>query len=144
VRVCVCVCVCTHIDANTGIPARGALQGHACASGKTTRHYQISAGTCHIIIHTCHIIIPILKVPLICITKSVQAPYILCHIIIHTMSHHHTYYVTSSYILCHIIIHTMSHHHQISAGTHSQSPLYMPFCSKFTRTLTFENMRCRT
>ena len=28
----------------------------------------------------------------------------LCHIIIHTMSHHHTYYVTSSYILCHIII----------------------------------------
>ena len=24
---------------------------------------------------------------------------ILCHIIIHTMSHHHTYYVTSSYIL---------------------------------------------
>merc|ERR1712100_691267 len=60
----------------------------------------------------------------------------LCHIIIHTMSHHHTYYVTSSYILCaqtktdkrekpkydlryvtssyilcHIIIHTMSHHH---------------------------------
>ena len=25
----------------------------------------------------------------------------------HTMSHHHTYYVTSSYILCHIIIHTM-------------------------------------
>ena len=22
----------------------------------------------------------------------------------HTMSHHHTYYVTSSYILCHIII----------------------------------------
>ena len=56
----------------------------------------------------------------------------LCHIIIHTMSHHHSYYVTSyircrsdgrntavltyvhyvtsSYILCHIIIHTMSHH----------------------------------
>ena len=42
---------------------------------------------------------------------------------VHTMSHHHTYYVTSSYILCHIIIHiihlsgiaywvhTMSHHH---------------------------------
>jgi hypothetical protein len=26
-------------------------------------------------------------------------------------AHHHTYYVTSSYILCHIIIHTMSHHH---------------------------------
>ena len=40
------------------------------------------------------------------------------HIIIHTMSHHHAYYVTSSYIwdqlYCqqtgHIIIHTMSHH----------------------------------
>ena len=28
---------------------------------------------------------------------------------IRTMSHHHTYYVTSSYILCHIIIPTMSH-----------------------------------
>ena len=26
-----------------------------------------------------------------------------CHIIIHTMSHHHSYYVTSSFILCHII-----------------------------------------
>jgi len=26
------------------------------------------------------------------------------------MSHHHTYYVTSSYILCHIIIHTMCYH----------------------------------
>ena len=25
---------------------------------------------------------------------------------VHTISHHHTYYVTSSYILCHIIIHT--------------------------------------
>ena len=34
--------------------------------------------------------------------------YRVCHIIIHTMSHHHTYYVTSSYILCHIIIHTIS------------------------------------
>jgi hypothetical protein len=63
----------------------------------------------------------------------VTSSYILCHIIIHTMSHHHTiiqpgircggthqaaimshhhtYYVTSSYILCHIIMHTMSHHH---------------------------------
>ena len=29
----------------------------------------------------------------------VTSSYILCHIIIHTMSHHHTYYVTSSYIL---------------------------------------------
>jgi hypothetical protein len=27
----------------------------------------------------------------------------LCHIIIHAMSHHHTCYVTSSYMLCHII-----------------------------------------
>ena len=28
-----------------------------------------------------------------------------CHIIIQTMSHHHTYYVTSSYLLCiHILI----------------------------------------
>jgi len=33
-----------------------------------------------------------------------RVSYILCHIIIHTMSHHHTYYVTSSYILCHIIL----------------------------------------
>ena len=29
----------------------------------------------------------------------VASSYILCHIIIHTMSHHHTYYVTSSYLL---------------------------------------------
>jgi hypothetical protein len=47
-----------------------------------------------------------------CITVLLQAKgqralTILCHIIIHTMSHHHTYYVTSSYILCHIIIHTI-------------------------------------
>jgi hypothetical protein len=42
--------------------------------------------------------------------KRAQASYMLCHIIIHTMSHHHT----SSYILCHIIIHTMSHHHQVA------------------------------
>ena len=42
-------------------------------------------------------------------TYYVTSSYTLCHIIIHTMSHHHTYYVTSSYILCHII-HTMSHH----------------------------------
>ena len=45
-----------------------------------------------------------------------------CHVIMHTMSHHRTYCVTSSYIqrytnnahelklLCHIIMHTMSHH----------------------------------
>ena len=44
-------------------------------------------------------------------TNYVTSSYILCHIIIHAMSHHHTYCVTSSYILCHIIIHTMSHHH---------------------------------
>ena len=30
---------------------------------------------------------------------------------------HHTYYVTSSYILCHIIIHTMSHHQQATRFT---------------------------
>ena len=35
--------------------------------------------------------------------------YIFCHIIMHTMSHHHTYYVTSSYMLCHISY--LSHHH---------------------------------
>jgi hypothetical protein len=46
-------------------------------------------------------------------TYYVTSSYILCHIIMHTMPHHHTYYVTSSYILCRIIIHTMSHHHTI-------------------------------
>ena len=45
------------------------------------------------------------------LTYYVTSSYILCRIIIHTMSHHHTYYVASPYILCHIIIHTMSHHH---------------------------------
>ena len=37
-------------------------------------------------------------------TCHVTSSYMLCHIIIHTMSHHHTCHVTSSYILCHIII----------------------------------------
>ena len=42
----------------------------------------------------------------------------------HTMSHHHTYYVTSSYILCHIIIHTMSHYHTSLSTSfgHRQNP----------------------
>jgi len=49
-------------------------------------------------------------------TYYVTSSYIQCHIIIHTMSHHHTNQVgqssdAASYILCHIIIHTMSHHH---------------------------------
>ena len=35
---------------------------------------------------------------------QVTSSYMLCHIIIHAMSHHHTCYVTSSYMLCHIII----------------------------------------
>jgi len=59
-------------------------------------------------------------------SPPVTSSYILCHIIIHTMSHHIWAWrlrvrrarwwrvcsppVTSSYILCHIIIHTMSHH----------------------------------
>ena len=53
---------------------------------------------------------------------NATSSYILCHIIIHTMSHHHTYYVTSSGLITargkrcerHIIIHTMSHHHTYS------------------------------
>jgi len=38
------------------------------------------------------------------------------------ISHHHTYYVTSSYILCHIIIHTMSHHHTYYTGARRRQP----------------------
>jgi hypothetical protein len=34
----------------------------------------------------------------VCSSVYVTSSYILCHIIIHTMSHHHTYYVTSSYM----------------------------------------------
>ena len=153
-RVCVCVCVCTHIDANTGIPARGALPGHACASG--TCHIIIH--TCHIIIHTCHIIIQaypheehcrdmlVLAARLHDITKAVQAHVTSSYTHV-TSSYpfsksplyaspnqcrHHTYYVTSSYILCHIIIHTMSHHHTYYVTSSpnqcrhpfSKSPLY--------------------
>ena len=47
------------------------------------------------------------------------------------MSHHHTYYVTSSYILCHIIIHTMSHHHTCNI-TSSNTPHPSP-CAQQTR-----------
>jgi len=60
-------------------------------------------------------------------TFYVTSSYILCHIIIHTdehtgtpLSQGQTYYVTSSYILCHIIIHTMSHHH---THRHTGTPL---------------------
>ena len=52
-----------------------------------------------------------------CVCACVQSAKIS---VIHTMSHHHTYYVTSSYILCHIIIHTMSHHHTYYVTTRPQ------------------------
>ena len=38
-----------------------------------------------------------------CISDIIMV-YILCHIIIHTVSHHHTCHVTSSYILCRMIM----------------------------------------
>jgi hypothetical protein len=62
-------------------------------------------------------------------TCYVTSSYMLCHIIIHAMSHHHTYLLQKCnidvidtyllqkcntdviYMLCHIIIHAMSHHH---------------------------------
>ena len=45
-------------------------------------------------------------------TYHVTSSYILCHIIIiHTMSHHHTYVFRLMFGLCHIIIHPMSQHH---------------------------------
>ena len=47
-------------------------------------------------------------------TFYITSSYILCHIIIHPMSHHHTSYVTSSYILCHIIHRALSSIAQIS------------------------------
>ena len=55
-----------------------------------------------------------------------------CHMIIHTMSHHHTMYIHIHLypyqpsivareipdVVCHIIIHTMSHHHTIYIHIH--------------------------
>ena len=37
------------------------------------------------------------------------------------MSHHHTYYVTSSYILCHIIIHTIEIHSRARTYAHTHT-----------------------
>ena len=51
----------------------------------------------------------------------------------HTMSHHHTYYVyyvTSSYILCHIIIHTMSHHTYPNTASRHLFLIFISFCFK--------------
>ena len=80
-----------------------------------------------------------------CIPNCMYTYSILCHIIIHNMSHHHTYYVTSSYILCHIIryeqewthayilchiiIHTISHHHRYEQEwTHAYIHAYIDVC----------------
>jgi len=45
---------------------------------------------------------------------------------IHTMSHHHTYYVTSSYILCHIIIHSDVWRLRIAWGWNQGGGLVQP------------------
>ena len=76
------------------------------------------------------------------------------------------YTTLPSYILCHIIIHTMSHHHSKTTGLNCltphytpkqgscaarrpscrskalilKSPLYVPLCSKCGRALTFQNV----
>jgi len=71
---------------------------------------------CHIIIH----IMPNASTSTVQIARNFEMSFLSARMrmisrypvhMCHTMSHHHTYYVTSSYILCHIIIHTMSHHH---------------------------------
>ena len=52
------------------------------------------------------------------------------------VAHHHTYYITSSYILCHIIIHTMSHHHRVywrlSGAACGFRKLFLPQCCYIT------------
>ena len=65
----VCICMCAYT----------AVYTHVCVHVCVRIHVQLYTRTC---VH-------------VCVGGSTP----LCHIIIHTMSHHHTYYVTSSYIL---------------------------------------------
>jgi len=71
----------------------------------------------------------------------------------HTLSHHHTYYVTSSYILCHIIPDNfwmylsttawstrMSHHTHTHTYTHKYTPHMKPL-STHTQTHTHTHIR---
>ena len=135
VRVCVCVCVCVRARAHACMRARVSVCTYACACRHLLRFL---------------ICLSVMIVICIQISKHItmshhhtyyvtSSSYILCHIIIlyiviciqiskldanvsrwttlgfwwssqgtskdtHSLSHHHTYYVTSSYILCHIII----------------------------------------
>ena len=85
-----------------------------------------------------------------------------CHIIIHTMSHHHTYnaghlvvskptlqhhnYVTSSYILCHIIIRYILCHiiiHTTQGTWWSQSPHCNTGCANSTLWASWSGERRR-
>jgi len=74
----------------------------------------------------------------------VTSSYILCHIIIHTMSFHDAIcWSIKDYlelnILCHIIIHTMSHHHTYYVFSRCNMLVYrrLPF-EKWFKRLPFE------
>ena len=54
----------------------------------SSTHYCLSA--CALYVLLCLVYV---RMHMVC---AIIPSYILCHIIIHTMSHHHTYYVTSS------------------------------------------------
>ena len=73
-------------------------------------------------------------------TLTLTSSYILCHIIIHTMSHHHTYYVTSSGTERRKIV-SLSHTHPLSPSlTVSHPPSLPPSLSlslTHTHTLSF-------
>jgi hypothetical protein len=81
-RVCVCVCVCVRVC----VRARAC----ACARPRVFVRNVTSHARC---VRTCACV------------QALRACGRLSpnHLFLHTMPHHHTYYVTSSYILCHII-----------------------------------------
>jgi len=53
----------------------------------------------------------------------------------------HTHYVTSSYILCHIIIHTMSHHTYMTTLFHENTHI---LCTCTQRSTLYENTHMQT
>ena len=94
VRVCVCVCVCARVYNVRFCVSRSANTAPSAARCTHTPHrrHALALITTHFTTHF----------PSHSTQKACPS----------TMSHHHTYYVTSSYILCHIIIHTNTHTHR--------------------------------
>jgi len=131
VHVCVCVCVCLCVCVCTGKRAKHRTTQCVPLNQNVFSYYRMCSLTTECVLllqnvcsyyRMCYLTAEcvLLLQALIC-TQCSEHRATLCHIIIHTMSHHHTYYVTSSYILCHIIIHTMSHHQAYYRHWHARS-----------------------